>query len=147
MKLIEVRIYQPAQEIFSKRPKALDSMFNYPNRWRFVNCWLNKDKTVTVVGGQGDFKFVNGRCKDFVGMGEACIVGEIDASRSMEADRFIAAYEHYPSLPPSPEDVERLQRAIQAESNDLRPNLKHIELLKRDMAIAASLAPQTEKPR
>jgi hypothetical protein len=56
-------------------------------------------------------------------------------------------YEHCPSLQPKFEDVERLRRAIQAESNDLHPNLKHIELLKRDMAIEASLAPKTEEPR
>ena len=56
-------------------------------------------------------------------------------------------YETWPSLDPMFEDVRLFDNQILHERKSKRVNLKRIEALERDMAIAASLAPQAEEPQ
>lgn len=77
MKLIEVRI----------KEEKLDSLWNHPPRYRYQNWWKNSDGTISPVGGSaiiypdknGEFEYCGNSCS---------VLGEIDESRYMEADRF-----------------------------------------------------------
>lgn len=75
MKLIEVRVKEKA-----------NFLFDYPTRYRYQKWWENPDGTITPVGGSAIVKTLFG---EFECCGNSClIIGEIDESRYMEADRF-----------------------------------------------------------
>jgi|GEM_PF-5727898 len=74
---------------------ALDSPFDHPRRYCFMNCWLRREegnrKGLTPCGGEGIFEFEDGYCPEFMGRGKAWVVQEVDGNRFKEPDRFIKA--------------------------------------------------------
>lgn len=92
MKLIEVQIKEEAKSKFDDFSTKLDSMWNHPARYKYQNWWQNPDGTITPVGGSayirpdknGEFEYCGNQC---------LVIGEIDKSRYMEADRFEAIAE------------------------------------------------------
>lgn len=90
-RLIEVKVFEKAEDAFGDRTPKLDDIFCHPDRWRYVNCWqVEPGASVRMVGGEGDFPFPDGACENFCGMGRAEIVGEINEERYKESDRFEA---------------------------------------------------------
>lgn len=92
-KLVEVRVFEP-QKTSSLGRFALDGIFSHPERYRYINCWIEERDGVSrccVTGGEGWFSFPGGKCDRFWGAFRAEIVGEIERDRSMEADRFSPA--------------------------------------------------------
>jgi hypothetical protein len=91
-RLLEIRVRQ-TQKVSSLGEFKLDGTFSYPERDRFINCWLCQKEgalvRLKIASSEGIFPFVDGYCDDFAGFGPAWIVGEIDPSRSMEKDRFV----------------------------------------------------------
>ena len=90
-KLVEVKYFEPAKETSGYKCR-LDSIYTHPDRFRYVNCWLEGDiegiSKVYRVGSEGWFKFTEGKCSDFLGQFEATITQEIPEERLMEEDRF-----------------------------------------------------------
>ena len=104
MRLVEVKVLEPESAEDWGQERALDSMFNHPARWRYINSWLNTDGTVQMVGGEGRFPFdEDGHCENFVGLGEAWINQELDEKEYKAADRFLSAdsYQTRPGLAPA----------------------------------------------
>lgn len=91
--LVEVKYFQPAETIYSNVERKLSQNFNHPDRYVFCNCWLEGDLNGAALVGFGGvrFRFVNGKCSNFLGEYEAQIIGEICSDRNMEADRYEAA--------------------------------------------------------
>lgn len=87
MKLVEVKVLEPEQNK-GLTPYRLDGLYDHPTRYRFVNCWIDCGQ-IRVVGGEGLFPIdLDGiGCETPFGRGQ--ILGEIDKSRMMEADRFV----------------------------------------------------------
>jgi len=82
MRLFEVKYFEPPTD-------------QSPAQIRYVNCWLESPTEkhsdtihLRMVGGKGEFAFVNGVCEKFLGQYRAQIVGEISKDRYMEPDRF-----------------------------------------------------------
>jgi len=85
--LYEVKIHEPA---------VTDGLFPRPERYRYTNMrqWQpDNGRVKSLRYGEGTWRFINGKCKVYdCGTGDlvdAEIVGEIDGSRDMEADRFV----------------------------------------------------------
>jgi hypothetical protein len=92
MKLVEVKFFEPAQGNQNKIVE-LDGILEHPDRYHYSNCWVEERSGVLhccVVGGQGWFPFPDNFCPRFLGYFPAIILGEIDRSRTDEADRFVA---------------------------------------------------------
>lgn len=83
MRLFEVSVLEP---------EVTEGLFQHPARYRLTNCWLKKEDPLTLqpVGGEGWWEFSNdgGYCPNWRGEFKAWVLGEIDESRYMEADRF-----------------------------------------------------------
>ena len=85
-KLYEVRIYECA---------VTEGLFPRPERYRYTNMWQHQegsDRVKPLRYCEGTWQFIDGKCAVYDcasgGYAPAEIVGEIDASRSMEPDRF-----------------------------------------------------------
>jgi hypothetical protein len=92
MRLVEVKYFEPAKGNQDTVLK-LDGKTTHPDRYRFSNCWAEERSGVLhccLVGAEGWFSFPDNFCPRFLGEFPAVILGEIDPSRSGEADRFIA---------------------------------------------------------
>lgn len=91
-KLVEVKYFEPAKTRKGYPPK-LDSLFHHPDRFRFVNCFLegeiDGDSQVSLVGQpEHPVPFTQGKCSHFLGEFEAEIIQVIPQDRILERDRF-----------------------------------------------------------
>ena len=86
--LVEVKIREREDNAGIHDP-TLDGIFDHPERWLYVNFWMEPDGALTMVGGQGQYYADEQGCFDYY-TGKAQILGEISRDREMERDRIEA---------------------------------------------------------
>lgn len=88
-RLVEVKIHERGN--LGRRGIGSLEGYLHPDRVRLTNCWQDDKGRVCNVGRKGWWDFIDGYEPDFLCMGEAWVVGEIDENREGEEDRLLPA--------------------------------------------------------